>query len=228
KNTAKVAPGFKDFFVGLKKTAKRAPTALPALQTLINTDLPPVLSQLVPFTQQLTPLVESIGRYQRDVTGFLGNVTAATNAVAATESNAPGHYIRGSSPLVPEDLAVFGPTTGAQNRLSFSRTNPYNAPNSALNVANGLDTFNTLPCSGYTVGFNPSDAFYTGNPNFADRAYFENTPQEILDQIKEFAFRGQNPSAGIPAPDCKKQPPQPSIGQIADMTDYTHVYSNNP
>jgi phosphate transport system permease protein len=40
---------------------------------------------------------------------------------------------------------------------------------------------------------NPLDSFYTGNPFFSNRATFD-TPQQILDNIKRFAFAGQNPS----------------------------------
>jgi virulence factor Mce-like protein len=232
KPTAKVAPSFKDFFVGLKKTAKRAPAGFGALRALLDNDLPPVLTQLVPFTQQVTPLVGTIGRYQHDISGFLGNVTAATNAQNTGESGVQSHYIRSSAPLNPESLADFGSnlTPTSAHRLNYSRTNPYNAPDSALKVANGLDTFDTRPCSsppGLTVAFGP-DALYTGNTNFSNRAYFANTPQEILDELKQFAFAGQNTSAGLPAPACTKQSAQPSLGQIPELTDYTHVYQGSP
>jgi hypothetical protein len=107
--------------------------------------------------------------------------------------------------------------------------NPYPAPNSALQVAGGLDTFDTTACSGavgLVADLNPVDAFYTGNPFFSNRATFE-TAQEILDQIKEFAFAGGSTTAGaFPAPACTKQPPQQSIGQVNELTDYTHVYAN--
>src|SRR5436190_8977803 len=147
KPIAQVAPDFRGFFVGFRKTAKRANAGLPALQKLLDTDLPPLLNQLVPFTRQLTPIVAGIGRYQRDITGFLGNVTSATQAQANTEANTQGHYIRSSAPLYPESLAMFGPTPASEHRLAYSRANPYVAPDSALNVANGLFTFDTRPCA---------------------------------------------------------------------------------
>ena len=99
-----------------------------------------------------------IGRYQSDVTGLLGNVTAVTNAQTSTEAGNLSHYIRSSAPLYPEDLAMFGPTAASEHRLAYSRSNPYSAPNSALNVANGLLSFDTRPCSsppGLTVGLGP-------------------------------------------------------------------------
>jgi virulence factor Mce-like protein len=227
KPIAKVTPDFKGFFVGLRKTEKRANTGLPALQKLLDVDAPPLLHQLVPFTQQLTPIIAGIGRYQRDITGFLGNVTVATNAQISGESGNLSHYIRSSAPLYPEDLGMFGPTAASEHRLAYSRTNPYIAPNSALNVINGLQTFDTRPCTsppGVTVGLGP-DATYTGNPFFSNRATFD-TPQQLLDELKTTAFRDQTNSSALPAVACSKQPQQPSIGQIAEMSDYTHIYAN--
>jgi len=228
KPIAKVAPDFRGFFVGLRKTARRAKTGLPSLQRLLDDDLPPLLTELVPFTRQLTPIVAEIGRYQRDVTGFLGNVTGATQAQANTEANTQGHYIRSSAPLYPESLAMFGPDAASEHRLTYSRANPYPAPDIALRVgAGGLFTFDTRPCvspPGLTVGLEP-DATYTADPAFANRATFD-TPQELLDEIKSTAFRDQTNSASLPAPPCIKQPLQPSLGQIAELTDYTHVYAN--
>jgi hypothetical protein len=227
KPIAKVAPDFRGFFVGLRKTEIRARSGLPALQKLLDTDLPPLLDQLVPFTRQLNPIVSMIGLYQRDVTGLLANVTGATQAQANTEANTQGHYIRSSAPLYPEDLGMFGPTPASEHRLAYSRSNPYIAPNSALNVINGLFTFDPRPCAippGLTVGLEP-DATYTGNPDFADRATFD-TPQELLDSLKTFTFRDQTDSSSLPTPACNTQPPQPSLGQIPELTDYTQVYAN--
>ncbi len=227
KPLAKVAPDFNGFFIGLKKTQKRGLTGLPALQTLLNNDLPPLLHEVTPFTQQLTPIVAMIGRYQHDVTGLLGNATGATQAQANTEANTQGHYIRSSAPLYPESLGMFGPTAASEHRLAYSRSNPYVAPDSALKVINGLLTFDTRPCAsppGLTVGLGP-DATYTGNPFFANRATFD-TPQQLLDEIKSTAFGSQTNSSSLPAPACTKQPQQPSLGQIAQMSDYTHVYAN--
>ena len=227
KPIAKVAPDFKGFFVGLRKTGKAAPTGLPALQNLLNVDLPPLLHEFVPFGAQLTPIVASIGRYQHDVTGLLGNVTGVTQAQISTEAGVLSHYIRSSAPLYPEDLGMFGPTAASEHRLAYSRLNPYVAPDSALKVINGLNTFDTRPCTsppGLTVGLAP-DAVYTASPFFSNRATFD-TPQQMLDELKSTAFRSQTNSSALPAPACTKQPAQPSIGQIAEMSDYTHVYAN--
>jgi phospholipid/cholesterol/gamma-HCH transport system substrate-binding protein len=226
KNVARVAPSFNSFFIGLRKTAKRSVTGLPALQNLLNTDLPPLLTEITPFSRQITPIVQGIGRYQSDVTGFLGNVASSLNATGTIETGQTIHYIRSSAPISPDALGTF-----PAHRLAFSRSNPYPVPNSALNVAHGLDTFDTRPCSGaigLVAQLNPLDTIYTSNPFFSNRATFD-TPQEILDSIKKFAFAGVNPSTtagSFPSPACTKSPPQQSIGQVSESTDYTHVYAN--
>ena len=98
-------------------------------------------------------------------------------------------------------------------------------------MLNGLDTFDTAQCSpavGLTAELNPLDSFYTSNPFFSNRATFD-TPDEILDSIKKFAFAGVTPSTtagSFPSPACTKQAAQPSIGQINESSDYTHVYAN--
>ena len=51
KQVAKVAPDFNSFFIGLRKLAKRSMTGLPSLQTLLDTDLPPLLTEITPFLE---------------------------------------------------------------------------------------------------------------------------------------------------------------------------------
>src|SRR5436190_7155066 len=141
KPLGKVAPDFRGFFVGLRKTEKRGVTGLPALQQLLNSDLPPLLTEIHPFSQQLTPIIAGIGRYQHDITGLIANFADATQAQNNDESGQFGHYIRSAAPSYPESFATF-----TSHRLAYSRTNPYVAPDSALNVVNGLDSFDTRPC----------------------------------------------------------------------------------
>jgi phospholipid/cholesterol/gamma-HCH transport system substrate-binding protein len=227
KPISRVSPDFKGFFVGLRKTEKRANTGLPALQKLLGGDLPPLLHEFVPFGRQLTPLVAEIGRYQHDITGLLGNATGVTEAQISNEAGVLTHYIRSSAPLYPEDLGMFGPTAASEHRLAYSRSNPYVAPDSALNVINGLNTFDPRPCTsppGLTVGLGP-DSDYVGHPEFDNRATFD-TPQQMFDELQTTAFRDQTNSSALPAVPCTKQPAQPSLGQITEMSDYAHVYAN--
>ena len=55
KQVAKVAPNFNSFFIGFRKLAKRSETGLPSLQTLLDTNLPPLLTEITPFSRQITP-----------------------------------------------------------------------------------------------------------------------------------------------------------------------------
>ena len=69
---------------------------------------------------------QGIGRYQSDVTGFLGNVASSLNATGTIETGANIHYIRSTAPLYPEgarrlhpapaDLLPDQPVPGAQQR----------------------------------------------------------------------------------------------------------------
>jgi virulence factor Mce-like protein len=226
KQVARLAPDFKGFFEGFRKLARRSTQGLPALRTLLNTDLPPLLAQLQPFTQQLGPLVETLGRYRREVTGFLGNGAAAANAVgsAPETSNQPTHYLRTAAPLFPESLATF-----TSQRLAINRSNPYIEPGGALKVASGLESFETGDCTtppGAIATLNP---LTVADPDFAARATI-GTAQDLFDTLKLFAFNNALTTAGgnVAAPPCTKQAPQPSIGQIPELTDYLHVYQYAP
>ena len=120
KPIAKVTPDFKGFFVGLRKTQKRGLTGLPALQTLLNSDLPPLLTELHPFTQQLTPIISGIGRYQSDITGLIANFAVATNAVGTTEAGgvrALHPQLRAHLPRIVRELHVPPPRLLAHQPL---------------------------------------------------------------------------------------------------------------
>ena len=52
------------------------------------------------------------------------------------------------------------------------------------------------------------------------------TGGEVGLPAKTTAFRDQTSSSTLPAVPCIKQPAQPSLGQIVEMSDYTHVYAN--
>lgn len=230
KQIARVAPDFKGFFVGFRKLARRSKTGLPALRRLIDTDLPPLLSQVQPFTQQLGPIAENLGLYKRDVTGLLGNVTSATNAVSSAVElgGKQAHYIRSSVTLAPEGLAVF-----PNERLGSNRNNAYFTPGSLTNVSGGLPSFETSMCGAAGANANLVEALSVGDPDFDRNAYFSgDTPQQIYDGIKQWGFvNTTTPDADTdsnPAPGCSKQAPQPSIGQIPELTDYQHVYRFEP
>ena len=229
RQVGRLAPDFKGFFVGFRKLAKRSEAGLPALRALLNSDLPPLLTQLNPFLRQLTPIVATLERYKADVTGFLGNAAAVTNAVASAPETAGAvtHYIRSSPTVSPEAVAVF-----PDDRLQINRSNPYVAPGGALKRP--LDSFETRFCAtppGVVASLDPATPT---NPDFEARVTLPGTtPEDLFDRLATFAF---NDNTGLPnlstnnvvAPPCNKQAPQPSIGEIPELTDYTHVYQSAP
>ncbi|MDP9227657.1 MAG: hypothetical protein M3M99_01230, partial [Actinomycetota bacterium] len=224
RQVARVAPDLNRFFVGFRRLAKNAPAGFPALQALLDVDLPPLLTQLQPFLRQLTPIVEGLGRYRREVTSFLGNVTAATN-LGGVEPETGGKVARllRTSPLIsPEAVAVF-----PDDRLQMNRSNAYPAPGSATGFP--LDSFETRFCDAAPGVVADLDPATPAAAAWIPRATYS-TPAELFDLLKANAFNGvANLSSDDAAtPPCNKQAPQPSIGEIPELTDYLHVYQNVP
>ena len=225
KQVALVSPNLKGFMVGLRKVSKRSKTALPALRRLLDNDLPPVFGALDPFTAQLTPIVESAENYKGEITALLGNATAATNATITKPetNNVLTHYLRTTTPLSPESVAIF-PT----NRLRTNRANSYTSPGIAGNIA-GLPIFG-IQNSGYCAGApgviaELNQAITVGNPAFDPRATLD-TPTDLFNNIRKFAFSGfdRTDDPGYPTQPCTVQGPQQSIGDISESTNYRHVY----
>jgi phospholipid/cholesterol/gamma-HCH transport system substrate-binding protein len=226
RQVAQVTPDFRGFFAGLRKLEKRSLTGLPALRRLLDDDLPPLLAQIQPFTQQLGPLVETLGRYRREVTGLLANGAAASNAVGSAPETGGQvtHYLRTAAPLLPESLAAF-----PNQRLTVNRNNAYPAPGSALDVGGGLQSFETRDCTSPpgAVAILPSLATVLADTGFTNRATL-GSASELFEVMKLFAFKDASSTAGVPAPPCVKQGPQRSIGQVPELTDYLHVYQYAP
>jgi phospholipid/cholesterol/gamma-HCH transport system substrate-binding protein len=226
KQVAKVAPDFHGFFVGFRKVEQRSGSALPALRALLSNDLPPLLNNLQPFLAQLTPVVAGALRYDQDITGFLGNVTATFQASnrTAESSDQPVHYLRSAGLLAPDAFAVF-----PSHRLTTNRSNPYFAPGGLLDVGSGLKSFPIDACPGASrVVANLISAGPLGptGPVFTNRFPAPIDTTDLFNRIKHFGFNDGTSSATTAAPPCTNQGPLASIGQIPEMTDYLHVYSS--
>jgi phospholipid/cholesterol/gamma-HCH transport system substrate-binding protein len=221
---ARATPDYRGFFAGLRKAERRSLTGLPALRRLLDDDLPPLLAQVQPFTQQLGPLVETVGRYRRDVTGAIANLAAASNAIASAPETggAVTNYLRTAAPMNPEGLAAF-----VDDRLTVNRANAYPAPGSALEVGGGLPSFETRFCGSPPGVIADLDPNTPSDPDFSARATLT-TPEDLFNTLKLFAFTDALSTASVPAPPCSKQAPQPSIGQVPELTDYLHVYRYAP
>jgi ABC-type transporter Mla subunit MlaD len=215
-STANLATELDKFYPGLRAAINAAPKGFPALRKLLDDNLPPLLTRLPSFLDELTPIITVVRQYRAEVTGFLGNVAAATNAVN-NEGTGAFEYIRTLAPFSPEMLAAY------PQRLASNRTNPYVKPNGYNNVPSGLQSFETAQCTG---GINAIlDLNAASNPNFNSHTDGDvAAAQDLLDRIRKFAFIGQTQSNDIPRPGCDKQAAQPSIGgSFQEFSDYLHV-----
>jgi ABC-type transporter Mla subunit MlaD len=215
-STANLATELQNFYPGLRAAINAAPKGFPALRRLLDNDLPPLLTRLPSFLDELTPIITVVRQYRHEVTGFLGNVAAATNAVN-NEGTGAFEYIRTLAPFSPEMLSAY------PQRLASNRTNPYVKPKGYNNVPSGLQSFETAQC---TSGINAIlDLNAASNPNFNSHTDGDvAAAQDLLDRIRKFAFIGQTQSNDIPRPGCDKQAAQPSIGgSFQEFSDYLHV-----
>jgi phospholipid/cholesterol/gamma-HCH transport system substrate-binding protein len=210
------------FFIGLRPVVAGARKAFPALRRLLVADFPPLLNGLPPFLKEFNPLLQAASMYKHELTAFLGNASAATNAVGAgvESNNKPFKYLRVISPLGPDVLAAFN------NRLSNDRTNPYHQPLGYNGVASGgMQSFETAQCAGgptHTVQLDPN------TPNLP--AFNARTGGDVakatdyFNRLKKFAFGDNLSSASIPNVGCVKQAPYNPLGQGGAATDYLHVF----
>jgi phospholipid/cholesterol/gamma-HCH transport system substrate-binding protein len=212
------APTAETFFTRLLPVTRLSKTGFTALRGLLDGRLPPLLTRLTPFTKQLIPVLEVVRSYRREVTAFVANASAATNAFL-TPPESEGRrvrYLRTTGPLNPELLAGF------PERLGTNRTNPYVKPGGYSKLAQTLESFQTNHCGA---------AGATAILDLDDAAAF---PGDLLDRIYQYAFTGAPIGPGnevssddVLAPPCTKQAQYQSVGGgLQELSDYLHVRAN--
>ena len=230
----RLAPDLRRFFVGLNGTVKASHQGFPALRRLLDDDLPPLLARLgtrvdgrAPWLSELNPIIKVARDYKHEITGFLGNIAAATNNGQATAEKG-GQLIkllRTTSPLNPQSVATF------PHRLAMERANPYLKPLGYRKLKTGLESFANTPClsgGGIEARLDPNTP---QDPNFLER--FESKPfpgptqqqqaDEFFNVIKTFAFNGQLSTTQVRRPPCKRQANFNAIGG-SESTPYLHVH----
>jgi phospholipid/cholesterol/gamma-HCH transport system substrate-binding protein len=213
--TARLAAQLEVFFGGLRGAIDHAPSGFAALRGLLDDQLPPLLERLPSFLDEFTPIITGLRKYRHEITAFLANVAAATNATN-DEGAGVRNYLRTIAPFSPEILASY------PQRLSSVRTNPYFAPG-AYDLAAGLKSFETRHC---TTGLNSIlDPTAASNPDFnAHTGGDVAAAQDLLNRMKQFVFADQTQSSATPQPGCEQQPPQRSIGgAFEEFTEYLHI-----
>jgi ABC-type transporter Mla subunit MlaD len=212
--TAELATELDLLWPGLREAINEARPGFTALRGLLDDRLPPLIERLEPFLDELTPIFEVVRKYRREVTGFLGNAAAATNA-SNDEGAGTRNYLRTLATFSPEMLAAF------PQRLRSDRTNPYIKPG-GYKLRGGLDSFSTAHCSsGINALLDPTAA---ANPAFNSRTGGDvAAAQDLLDRLAEFAFIDRPDSNSIPQPPCNQQSAYEPIGGDGVPANYQQV-----
>ena len=218
----KLAPEAQGFFEGFAPVIARSTTGFPALRKLFRDSFPPLLRAIDPFARNLNPILTGLNLYRREITAAMANVAAATNAVHLSSAGKPIHYLRAMGPFMPENLATFN------NRLSINRTNAYTQPGIYRRLASGLPSFDTRGCSGISATLNPETPKI---PAFADRVKYNTDPAinereslKFFENLKKYAYRDQESTAGVGAPACTQQAPFEAIYGDGRQTTYQHTF----
>ncbi len=163
----KLAPDLENLFRGILRATPAGVKGFPALRDVLRNSLPPLLTKYKSFGAQLDPIIQVLGNYKHEITGFLGNGAATLNAFnIPTEGGGVKEYkyIRSTPPLSPGALAAY------PNRLTTDRTNPYLLPKGYLKLKGGgsLDSFETRQCTGgISATLDPNSP---SDPSFQARA----------------------------------------------------------
>jgi hypothetical protein len=153
-----------------------------------------------PFLRNLNPMLSWIGLYKHEITAFLGNTVAATQASSlGSDQKTQLHYLRTTNPLNPENLAIY------PHRIASNRSNPYVAPLGYKTLPEKV--FGTYLCTTNPV------------PTIAPTAVTDVLPQSLLDLINQFAYKNVGPN--IPAPPCEEQAPLGNL--IGQSGKYPHI-----
>lgn len=226
KASARLAPVSQRLYTNLKPVIRQAPVSFPQLRAFLSQDATRLLGRIPDYFAEFNPLLAAGSYYRNELAAFIGNATAATNATTfVNEKNAPVSVTRAGVSLGPESLAAF-----PGNPASSTRTNPYSAANSNLDLGSGgLKSFSSADCSSGVNGFLAQwsaltpiqQAQFTQNTQFLDA-----TDSELLyDRLIEFAMANVQQTDNVPAPACQQQGPFQPIGDPSQpATQYQHVF----
>jgi ABC-type transporter Mla subunit MlaD len=183
-----LAPDLKSVFTNLDPLVRVSKRGLPATGQVLDNSKP-LLRRLDPWLKNFTPIVDWLGLYNREITAFLGNISAATQGREQGFANSSDflHYVRVASPLNPEIL------TGYPYRLGTNRSNPYTEPGGydKLRTEGHLELYGSYLC--------------TSRPTPAQPDANENMTQKVVDDIAKYVYgEAENRDA---APPCDAQAP---------------------
>jgi phospholipid/cholesterol/gamma-HCH transport system substrate-binding protein len=196
-----LSPDLEAFFRGLGPLIDASRTGFPAAEQVLR-DAEPLIAQLDPAMRQISPILQFLALYKPELTAFFANSVTATQA-----SNSAGlHYLRTTNPFNPENLAVY------PRRIGSNRPNAYAKGGNFKQLPQGMPVFENRHCSNGipTVTNVPLPPL---PPAIGDLV-----PDDLLNNIIQFAYAGTNGSA--PAPPCRLQGRYDFGGEV---TQYPHV-----
>jgi ABC-type transporter Mla subunit MlaD len=188
----RLAPDLRGFFKDLGPLVRVSRRGLPATEQVLD-NTRPILARIDHFLRELTPIVDYLGLYRREIASFFGNDSAVTQATGpGFGSSGPVHYLRVMNPLNPEII------TGYANRLGTSRSNPYTEPGAYDRLARRqpLPVFGSYLC--------------TANPTPTPPAPNAYLNERLAAEIQKFVFGIGTENVGR-APPCVEQAP---LGRI--------------
>jgi len=201
------------------------------VRKLFRDNFPPLLRAIDPFIRNLNPLLTGLGLYKHEVTGFFGNVAAASNLFLTEE------FANGEHPFVLRAMGHLNPETLSSNstRLTSNRNSAYSPPQWAKNLVAGLPSFSIASCtSGSVAALNPETAKSSAFQGYVSQAKEEGggprTPEEILKESEDFFARlkriafAEQMTTAVPAPPCRLQSPVESIYGSGEATTYQHTF----
>jgi phospholipid/cholesterol/gamma-HCH transport system substrate-binding protein len=187
-----VSPEFKGLFTKLDDVVDASQKGLPAFNDILGR-LPTLLDAFQPFLRNANPMVDYIGKNNREISAFFGNVVSATSPRDSVDvlANAKEsvHYLRTSQLISPEGLAF------QARPLGSSRQNAYQAPGAFDQLGSGLPVLTTGPCS------NPDAQQPTSS-----------LPTELQQYIAPLVFRTEGSDVLRPA--CRAQGTFPGFSTI--------------
>jgi phospholipid/cholesterol/gamma-HCH transport system substrate-binding protein len=183
-----ISPDLRGFFRDLDPLIRVSRRGLPALERVLD-NTRPLLAQVDPFLRNVTPIVDYLGLYRREIVSFFALDAAATQASdQSPAASRPLHYLRTTNPTSPEILAAY------PRRLPTNRSNPYVQPGgySKLGTEGHLEVFGSYLCGSGGSPTAPLPAPPLLSPGLAGL-------------VNEFVFGGvENTGA---APPCDPQEP---------------------
>jgi phospholipid/cholesterol/gamma-HCH transport system substrate-binding protein len=194
----RLAPDLRGFFRDLAPLVRVSRRGLPAAEEVLD-DTRPLLARLDPFLRELTPIVDYLGPYRREIAAFFANDVASTqrHVDRGLASGDQIHVLRLSNPLNPEMMA------GYPGRLSTNRSNPYTEPGGydTLRTEGHLEVYGSYLCTSNPVPGTPEPNEYLSTELGG--------PTGLLDK---FAFGGaENRGKGPP---CDPQAP---LGRLVNQ-----------